>query len=143
MKKYVLTSASFIGNVVFGYNEDNLLVYYDNNSEMDCNQHTWLLRNLPKDSIVLDTIKTKIKGSIEELPEDIDFDTFWDKYGRKLNRKRCEPLWKKMSDADKLCAIRNIKPYEEYLQRTGFRGKCDPENYLKKEYHLVDWKKER
>jgi hypothetical protein len=143
MKKYVLTSTSFIGNVTFGYNDIGQLVFFDNSSKMDANQHAWLLNNLPTASPVLEIIKTKIKGTIEEIPEDISFDAFWNKYDKKINRKRCEPLWKKLSDADKLCAIKNIKPYEDYLQRTGFRGKCDPENYFKKEYHLVDWKKER
>lgn len=143
MKKYVLTSKSFTGSVEFGYNENGSLVFYHNAADMSDKQQVWLLQHLPPNEIYLMQVKNVIKGELKEVPQDLNFDTFWDKYDKKINRKRCEPMWRKMSDAEKLQAISNIKAYDNYLERTNFRGKADPENYLKKEYYQVDWKREK
>lgn len=143
MKKYILTSPMFTGSVTFGYNDDGFLVLYQNETEMNPTQHSWLLANNPVNGQYLEQLAKRIKGQLKEVPADLSFDTFWDKYDKKINRKRCEPMWKKLSDAEKLQALTNIKPYERYLERSGFRGKADPENYLKKEYYAVDWAKEK
>lgn len=143
MKKYVLTSPRFAGNVTFWYNEDDILVYFHNEAEMNIQQHSWLLRHLPTQEDAIKPLSSVIEGTLELLPEDLSFDRFWNAYARKVNRARVEPMWKKMSDAEKLQAIMQIKPYERYLQRTGFRGKADPENYLRKGYFTTDWNKER
>ncbi|MCC2598033.1 MULTISPECIES: hypothetical protein [Sphingobacterium] len=143
MKRFVLTSDSFKGQVVLGYNEDGLLSLVENDAIMTEKQFSWFWDFLPIHESQLSEYKRKVKGYLEELPEDISFDAFWNRYGKKINKIRCEPIFKKLKDAEKLLAIRNIKPYEEYLERTGYRGKCDPENYFKKGYWNVDWKAER
>lgn len=142
MRKYILTSPRFTGHVTFGYDDADNLIFYHNETEEEA-VINWLKRNLPVNDAELSQLQTKIKGTIKEVPEDLSFDTFWDKYDKKINRKRCEPMWKKLSDAERMQAITNIKPYELYLERTGFRGKADPENYLKKEHYAVDWKREK
>lgn len=144
MKKYVLTSVNLVGSVVFGYEDSGLLVFYDASpAEMSEKQLVAVLKYLPREEAELQALADKTKCTLELLPEDLSFDTFWDRYDKKINRKRCEPMWRKLNDAEKLEAIRNIKPYEAYLERTGFRGKVDPDNYFKKEYYLVDWKREK
>lgn len=140
MKKYVLTSQLFAGAVTFWYNDLDLLVYYHNEGEMSEKQHVWLLKHMPRELVELDALRQTVKGSIEELPPDLSFDTFWDVYDKKINRKRCEPMWKKLSDADKMKALAVIKKYDAYCQRTGV-GKAHPDNFMSKEYYLVDWSK--
>jgi hypothetical protein len=142
MKKYVLTSPRFIGAVTFGFNEDNKLVFYFNESLMTAEQVTWLLGKMPHNDDQLNQLKTIIQGTIEEIPADLSFDCFWDTYGQKINKKRCLPMYNKLSEANKLKAISNIKAYDAFCDRTG-RYKADPENYLNKEYYLTDWKKQR
>lgn len=144
MKKYILTSPSFDGNVIFGYDDDHeLLSLYSNESEMNSQQRAWLLKNLPCGIAQVSQLAKLIKGKLEEMPEDISFNSFWEAYKKKINKVRTEPLFNKLSDADKLTAIRRIRPYDDYLSRTNFRGKADPENYLKKRMFETDWSKER
>lgn len=141
IKKYILTSPKFNGGVVFGYDANNCLVFYHNECDSPA-AINWLKDRLPGNDIALVELKKKIEGTIQVVPPDLSFDTFWEAYDKKINRKRCEPLWKKLNDADRMRAIMNIKPYDAYLQRTGI-AKCMAENYLKKEYYTVDWAKER
>ena len=129
MKKYILKSKAFSGAVTFGYDAAGYLVFFINEAEMTEDQLKWCSHNLPAKEEYLESYKGIIKGTIEEIPMDISFDAFWDAYGHKVNRKRCEPLWKKLSDADKATAIMNIKPYEAFIKRHN-RPKRDPENYL-------------
>ncbi|QXU42073.1 hypothetical protein [Pedobacter sp. D749] len=142
MLKYILTSPKFTGSVTFGYDSGGFLVYFLNETEMTPIQKEWLLRKLPLGDGSLKEISKLIEGDLKEVPADLSFETFWDKYDKKINRKRTEPMWKKMPDAERMAAIMNIKPYDSYLQRTGI-GKAHPENYLKKEYFNVEWHREK
>ncbi|AEL23869.1 hypothetical protein [Cyclobacterium marinum] len=138
VEKYVLTSSAFRGNVVFGFC-DGFLVYFNNESEMNTLQTKWLLTNLPFTRENLEAIKPIIKGKIEVIPHDLSFASFWDAYNKKVNKKRCEPLWNKLSEADKITCLMSIKSYDGYLRRMGGRAKLDPENYLKRESYHNPW----
>lgn len=145
MKKYILASDYFTGSVIFGFNLAGWLVYFSNDAEFtEDRQYSWLfdLERFPIRIEQIAKLASKVKGTLKEVPADLSFDTFWDKYDKKINRKRCEPMWKKLSEANKMQAIMNIKPYDAYLGRTGI-GKAHAENYLSKEYYLVDWNKEK
>lgn len=67
MKKYVLTSTRFKGNITFHYNMTGQLVYFDNQAALDHKGNAWLLRNLPLDIMALLRIKTKVEGSLTEV----------------------------------------------------------------------------
>jgi hypothetical protein len=144
MKKYVFTKDTLIGNVIFGYNPAGLLVYYDASPAQPTEaQLIVLLKGLPREEQELQQLADKTNGTIRLLMEDISFESFWEKYGRKIKRLRAEPMFKKLSDANKLQAIIGIAAYDAYLEKTNFRGKVDADNYLRHEYYLVDWKKEK
>jgi len=138
MEKYVLTSASFKGNVVFGYS-GGVLTFYHNESDMNEKQSEWLFLHFPFTLAALVKIKSIIKGKLEQIPPDISFDAFWTKYDKKVNRKRCEPLYAKLTEADKIMALMSILPYHNYLKRMNGRAKLDPENYLKREAFRNNW----
>ncbi|WP_143960253.1 glutathione S-transferase family protein [Litoribacter populi] len=138
MEKYVLTSSSFSGNVVFGY-VGGFLAYFHNNASMNQEQIKWILTHLPLSLKNLEEIRSKIKGKLEMIPPDLSFDAFWEAYGKKVNRKRCEPLYKKLTDAEKITCLMSIPAYNSYLKRMGNRAKLDPENYLKKEAFQNPW----
>jgi len=58
----------------------------------------------------------------EKLPKDNDgipFDAFWDLYGKKEDRAKCEAKWKGLSDAERKSAIEAIPKY--------FTRKTDPQ----------------
>ncbi len=63
---------------------------------------------------------------------EVTFDDFWNKYGLKNNRDRCEALWKKLSVKDRNLATIGVDEYDRYLARLGWISKMNPETYLKK-----------
>lgn len=138
MIKYMMTSSKFSGKIIFGFDNDFLAFYHDN-SELNEAQKRWLFTNFPFTLEGLKAISKVIQGKLELVPIDLSFDAFWDEYAKKVNRIRCEPLWKKLSDAEKMTCIISIKHYDNYLKRMGNRAKLDPENYLKKESFQNNW----
>ncbi|MBC7399825.1 MAG: hypothetical protein H7289_07745 [Mucilaginibacter sp.] len=144
MKKYSLTSQNLTGSVVFGYDDNGFLMLYDATpAELNEKQIIAILKNLPRSESELHIIVEKTKCKLELLPEDFTFDTFWDAYKKKINLKRTKPLYEALSDVDKQRAIKSIKPYEDYLTRTKFRGKADADTFLRNRYFETDWSKER
>ncbi|TAN18809.1 MAG: hypothetical protein EPN37_04415 [Chitinophagaceae bacterium] len=140
MKKFILTSSKFEGQVTFGYNEKDILIFLHNEAQMNNTQHNWLIHHLPACSEEIQKLNKILQGKLEELPEDLSLDRFWQLYNKKINRKRCEPLWKKMKEAEKMQCLRSIPHYEQYLNRINWREKADPENYLKKAMYQNDWR---
>ena len=82
---------------------------------------------------------TKFPLKIEEELIPAPFDSFWERYGKKINKYRCEPIWKKLTEKERHKAIRQVGPYEDYLKRTGYQAKRDPENFLKDRYFLSEF----
>jgi len=138
IEKYILTSPSFAGNVVFGF-YGGYLVTFSNESEMNGDQRKWLYTHFPFTLQNLTAIQTQIKGRLEQVPVDLTFDAFWEVYGKKVNRKRCEPQWKKLSEAERITCLRSIPAYNSYLKRMHNRAKLDPENYLRRESFQNPW----
>ncbi|MCO5253385.1 MAG: hypothetical protein M9892_03355 [Bacteroidetes bacterium] len=67
---------------------------------------------------------------IEEV-QSLDFDSFWKAYNYKVGSKPAtQKLWDKLPDADKYNALKAIRKYDNYLNRTG-TAKIYPERYLK------------
>ena len=139
MKKYILTSPKFTGQVIFGYDENGHLVFYHNEIP-DKVVIVWMKRYLPLDEAALADFKTKIRATIVEVPEDLSFDRFWNFYDKKINRKRAEPLFEKLNAAEKIQAIVRVKAYKDYCYYT-HRGIADPEKYLRVRFFDTDWEK--
>lgn len=137
--KYTLTSPKFNGNLVFGLTGD-VLTLVENNTDMVKHQMEWVLGVLAQGR-KLNQLSQMIAGSLEMVPTDLSFDAFWKAYNKKINRKRCEPLWKKMSDAERVECLMNIPKYHAFLKRFPTRGKLDPESYLRKGAYQNDWSK--
>lgn len=58
----------------------------------------------------------------------IDFDTFWNLYGKEVDRKKCETLWVRLTDAERTACIEKIPEYISVNPDKKFRR--DPEKYL-------------
>lgn len=136
--KYTLTSSKFTGKLVFGYT-DGLLSYFEKGADIKEGGYKWILENFPLVPAQLKKMADAIPGKMEVVPDDLSFDAFWEAYGKKENRHRCEPLWKKLSEADRIECLSSIKPYDGYLKRMNWRAKLSPENYLKKESFRNNW----
>ena len=73
------------------------------------------------------------KAMIVEDEFEVTFDMFWIAYNKKINRKRCEPIWNKLSKPKQVKAYYGVKSYDKYLKVESWRQKADPENYLRNE----------
>ena len=100
----------------------------------------WMLQNVPLNyhRDFAGFARSKGFGVAEEKAE-ITFEMFWDGYAKKVNAKRCETIWKRLSRANQAKAYAGIKRYDRHLAANSWKGKADPETYLKKEYWTNSW----
>lgn len=141
IETYILSSDHFTGAIQVSY-KSGLLVFYDAiSAELSEAQLVSLLKKMPREEQDLQIIRDTKYFIIKKLSEDLSFEAFWERYGKKIHTHRCEPLWRKCSDAKKVLHLRGIEPYKAYIKRTGV-AMVNPENYLRKEYYKTDWSKE-
>lgn len=77
-----------------------------------------------------DTTKT-FNFRLNEVPQKLDFDTFWDAYAYKVgNKGKAANLWKLLDEEDKIKALCGIKNYNYFLQLNPNTDKIYPERYL-------------
>lgn len=141
MRKFTLTSPAFSGEAEIIYDDNGRLVRID-----------VLKTDMAVD--IVDKFKSKIAAHIDNLPAclqgtkvvlveseyEVGFDMFWSSYKKKINKDRCEAIWKTMSKSDQVKAYHGINDYDKFLKELEWRKKADPETYLKKKFFLNDWR---
>lgn len=143
MKKVIITSKNFSGEIILLYGADLMLLSMDfQGVALSAEQIDWIKNRTPV--ILHQRISDcfSIKAGLEFVLADyeISFEMFWTKYGQKINADRCKGLWKKLSDADKIKAYAGIDAYNRHLASlTWNKNRADPENYLKKKYWNNEW----
>lgn len=115
MKKYHVTSDQFKGFISYEFNDEILLTSFSlKDAELTEKSQVWFLKHQPRDLVELnEIIKTQTTLSITEVPCEVTFQIFWDKYDDKdtSSKVRTHKLWKKMSDADQAAALMYIPKY--------------------------------
>jgi hypothetical protein len=76
--------------------------------------------------------KTRKDFLVDEGMPDLSFDTFWDAYGRKQKRKVAQKLYLKLTDNQKLLAIKMIKPYKQWC-KLNHTAVALPDTYISQE----------
>ncbi|MBN1250671.1 MAG: hypothetical protein JXA16_00950 [Bacteroidales bacterium] len=114
MRKYLITSPEFTGELIFGYDSEGILKYYENNAELKIEHLRWLHRHFPVvDSVLPDIVK---KGKLQEIT-DLSFDNFWVEYNFKVgNKQMAEKLWYKLSEAERINILEHLPKYRYYLK---------------------------
>jgi hypothetical protein len=134
--KYLMQFTKHKASCVLEYNEEGSLVQCDfQPGTFDEQEYKLFFNNFPtKESKIAVWKKQNFKTlKIEKFKEDINFDSFYDKYNHKLSkRSRSENIWKVMDNNEKAKAIAFISTYEKYLAQTGV-AKKNPETYLNAE----------
>lgn len=66
----------------------------------------------------------------ELVIEELNFERFWNEYGYKIDRKKAEVEWKKLTETERQSAFKAIKAYKAFVHRknTEMRYAC---RYLK------------
>ena len=133
MNKYIITSPHFSGQVEATYIESELVLLDFRQSNIKGS-----FKNAFKSKLAVN--EDGIGGcfdakSVEIIKSEVEvsFEMFWDKYKKKVNQKRCIPLWNKLSKTDKVKAYLGIDKYFKWLGRPDnqWRSKLDPETYLR------------
>lgn len=146
MRKFRITSEKFKGEIFLSYNADGVVNIIDtSDTSFAAKRMKGLLATLP---VTLgDDIKQTLGAfakekalNIVEIPPDVSFDRFWNTYGKKINRKRAEGLYKKLGDADRFLAITKVKDYDRYLAWQQWRSKADPDTYIRNRMFETDFK---
>ena len=143
MKRFLLTSPNFDGELRLVYGPDNWVLGIDLTAcQMRQNQLEYFLRRVPavytKESWMEAFGKAQLAVVVEDVA--VSFDDFWEAYGLKRNRNRCEPLWKKMGTADRTKALHGLSAYTRHLQLNLWKNRADPDTYLRRRYWENDWK---
>lgn len=119
MITYSLTSSAFEGEVIFDFNDNELLVRFDaSGANLTEDQQVFLLRRLPRE---LAQIKTFLEKSptarFTPIEQEITFEMFWNRYNEKLrsSKKKALKIWNRLSRADQIKAYRFIARYEQSL----------------------------
>lgn len=143
MKKLLLTSSAFSGQIQVVYYQNQLVLFDCQNAELSTEQVEYLKKRVP---VLFNTLNDFVKAfnstklMVIEEQFCISFDEFWSKYAMKRNRERCIKLWEKLSQADKVKAYAGVSVYKNYLQKNTWRSMAEPETYLRNKYWNDEWK---
>jgi hypothetical protein len=144
MKKLLLTSPGFAGEVEMIYGTDKMLMLIDMRAaELSERQIKYMTSTAPVIYVDLLSFKAAFGSdtlSVIEGDYKVIFDMFWTEYNVKRNRDRCEKIWDKMSEVKRVQAFAGLKAYNRHLALNSWKTKADPESYLRKEFWLNDWK---
>lgn len=142
MRHFILTSTAFTGSIEYKYCQEGYLIWFMYNASMSIDARHYVLTKMPLNIRGFEDLLGKSKTlQVEEVQVDLSFDAFWEAYSHKINKKRCVPIYNKLSTDKRMKCIQSIAPYKKYLNRTNYRNPTDPENYLRKEMYLNDWNK--
>jgi hypothetical protein len=141
MRRFLITSPSFTGEAELVYNTNETLIWIDmSKTNMAANLVTAFKNKVPANVQQLAAAFADTMATVVEADYEVSFEMLWLKYDKKINRKRCEPLWNKLSKTEQVRAFNGIDAYNKFLKREGWRSKADPETYLRNQYWLNEYK---
>lgn len=143
MRRFLITNPKvFNGEAEVVYDGIGKLVKIDfSNTDMTVNMVTKFKEHIPANFEHLEGMMKHSIATIVETTMRIDFEQWWREYDKKINKKRCTPLFEKLTDSDTVLALLGIKPYKKYLKSLPYaRPMADPEKYLKDRYWENEWK---
>ncbi len=145
MKKLILTSSKFSGEIHVCYSAELQLEQFDcSGAELTEPMVKYFKLKVPsKYTNVLDFTTAFQSDSVkaEEVDFEITFDMFWETYDKKINKKRCIYLWNRLKGYERNRAYFGYPKYQRHLQINQWKAKKDPENYLKEKAWETDWSK--
>ena len=118
MKRVLITSSKFTGEIELVYNDDDVLVKYDaTRAELTDRQIVLFMKYLPREELALQALKERFAGmNITEVQTEVTFDQFWkawfkDRPKDNSSKKRSEVRWNRMTVRDQVKAYSYITTY--------------------------------
>ncbi|OQY03228.1 MAG: hypothetical protein B6I20_05475 [Bacteroidetes bacterium 4572_117] len=128
MRKYVLTSPDFTGELIFGYNTEGVLVFFENNAVLQNAHWQYLSKNMPFVDTELNGLVKK--GTVTEIT-DLTFARFWKEFNHKVgNKKRTEKLWVALQESERIAVFEHLPKYNYYLKTHQGLMKTYPETFI-------------
>jgi hypothetical protein len=116
MTKYIATSATFTGEIVFGYDGEGYLKSIEVSAELTDKQWHWLSKSFPVTLTLLKLLTVQSTLRIQELPADLSFAVFWEAYNHKVgDKKKAEKLWNILPEVDRVAALAGVPKYLYWL----------------------------
>lgn len=138
MRKFLIASKKYTGQVEVLY-DGNLLQQIDyRQAQLSPAQRQAFKAMLPVQYAEFEAAMAAAGATVVEQAYTVTFDDYWRQVKKKVNRKRCEALWARMSQVAQVQAVAALPGYYKYLGRTG-RLEADPETYLRNEYFTTQW----
>lgn len=142
MKRFLITNPKFNGTAEIIYNSAGLLIIIDlANCVMDKIQIAYFKKLVPT---IMDDLLNNNPFSVDTLiiasELVVTFEMFWNAYQKKINRKRAEVLWVKLSKMEQVQAYSAVNAYLKFLQKTPWRSKADPDTYLRDKFFHNEYK---
>lgn len=141
--KYILTSTTFEGSIIYGYDYNGLLSYFEVSAVLSREQYEAVLKNLQY-ALQEETFRSwaaKYKYKIAMLPPDLSFDAFYLPYPVKRNKYDAKKMWELYPDDERQRILVNLRAYLRYCARNAnWYNPLYPDTYLRK--HTKDeWDK--
>ncbi len=115
----------------FQYDLNGFLKAFKIEGILNQKQREFLFYNFPYTEKEIDLYKKNVKlFEVIIGKPDLSFDTFWKLYNYKMGKINAQKQWKKLTELEKLNAIKSIKAYDGFLKRKQI-AKVYPERYLK------------
>lgn len=133
MRRFLITSQKFTGTAELLYNDQEVLNRIDcTQTDMSADTVAAFKRAVPV--LINALLKEPWCGAdttIIEADFEVSFLMFWKRYDKKINKKRAQLAWNKLSKSEQVKAFYGIDAYTKFLKIENWRPKQDPENYLK------------
>ena len=132
MKKYVMASTKFVGEIIFGFNDDGDLIEFSNKAELTAEQRAYLCRVFPFTEKELGVIKSGVGTEVKLIAMKLDysFDDFWNAFNYKVgNKPRAEKIWKLLTPGERARIIDFIPKYHRYIMSKKIESTY-PETFL-------------
>jgi adenylate kinase family enzyme len=113
MRKFVLTSASFTGHVLYEFDSNGRISCLNLEAELNDQQHQYIWQNIPKEVAQVAKLNAIAKLKITEVQIVVTFDMFWNKYNDKIrsSKKKTLAIWLKMDEGNHLRSFLFIDTY--------------------------------
>ncbi|MBS1641330.1 MAG: hypothetical protein JST94_11880 [Bacteroidetes bacterium] len=143
MRRFLISNADkFEGTAEIIYNNAGLLCKIDlTQCVMDGNIIEQVKRVIPFNiSLFVEAKWCGVGTTVVEGDYEINFEMFWAKYNKKINKKRALAIWNKINKTEQVKSYYGIEPYDKYLKETKWRNKADPDTYLRNEMYDNEYK---
>ncbi|AYD48220.1 hypothetical protein [Arachidicoccus soli] len=141
IKRFLITSKNFFGHVEVAYGINEMVSVIDfSDCSMLPNQRQPFKEAVPVLFSAFEDFVKQYNLTAVEAEYEVSFNDFWNGYGKKINKKRCEPIWKKMSKTEQVLCVTGLPAYHRYRQRLN-KWQYDPDTYLKDKMWENEWNK--